>query len=172
MQNLYVDTKYMMHKSLKAMKKLLEKVDGQMKEGKDHSEEEMMEARLAPDMFPFLKQVQIVTDNAKGAMARLSGIEIPSYPDTEKNMAELIERLEKTIQFVEGISEEELRKADERKMTLSYFPDKFQTAEDYVRDHAIPNFYFHFVIAYGLLRMLGHDIGKSDFIGGLNLRDM
>lgn len=171
MQNLYIDTKYMMQKSLKAMMELLVKVENQL-EGKEHNEEMLLDARLAPDMFPFVKQIQIMSDNAKGAMARLSGVEAPVMADEEKTLKELVTRLQKTLEFVQSTSDEELRKADERQMILPYFPGKYQTAEDYTRDFAIPNFYFHFVTAYAILRMKGYDIGKADFLGGLNLRDL
>lgn len=171
MQNLYVDTKYIMQKSLKTMMNLLVKVENQL-EDKEHTQEILLDARLAPDMFPFVKQIQVMSDNAKGAMARLSGREIPSMPDEEKTLEELVERLSKTLEFVKNTPDDELLKADTRKMALSYFPDKYQTAEDYVRDHAIPNFYFHFVTAYAILRMKGYNIGKTDFIGRLNLKDL
>ncbi len=171
MQNLYVDTKVMMQKSLKTMMELLAKVENQL-EGKEHTEEMLMDARLTPDMFPFVKQIQIMSDNAKGAMARLAGVEIPSMPDDEATLKALVERLKKTLDFVSATSNEALMQADERKILISYFPDKFQTAEDYTRDFAIPNFYFHFVTAYAILRMKGYEIGKQDFLGGLNLRDM
>lgn len=171
MQNLYIDTKYMMHKSLLSMINLLKKIQTQLPTI-GHQEDELIHARLAPDMFPFVKQIQVMSDNAKGAMARLWGVDIPSMEDTETTLEQLIGRLEKTAEFVMSTPEEELMKADTRQMQLSYFPGKFQTAEDYIRDHAIPNFYFHFVTAYAILRMKGYEIGKVDFIGGLNLKDL
>ena len=171
MNTLYVDTKQIMHKSLNALATLLEKIQGQIGEDTE-KEQALINGRLAPDMFTFARQVQITTDNAKGAMSRLSGSENPVMEDTEQTLAELIARVKKTAEFVKNTSNEELQTADERKMTLSYFPGKFQTAEDYTRDHAIPNFYFHFVAAYAIIRMQGYEIGKADFIGGLNLQDM
>lgn len=171
MQNLYVDTKYMMQKSIRAMMELLAKVENQL-EDKQHTQEILMDSRLAPDMFSFVRQVQIMADNAKGAMGRLSGKEIPSFPDHEETLEELVNRLQKTLDFIQTVSDEDLRGADDRQMVLPYFEGKFQTAEDYVRDYAIPNFYFHFVTAYAILRMKGFDIGKADFIGGLNLKDL
>lgn len=171
MNTFYTDAKKMMLKSLRAMSMLLGKVQTQLPE-KGHNEEELLQARLAPDMFPFVKQIQVMSDNAKGAMARFAAKEIPSMPDTEVSLKELVERLNKTIAFVESVSDADLAGADEQKITLPYFPEKYQTAEDYLRDYALPNFYFHFVTAYGILRMKGYDIGKTDFIGGLNLRDL
>lgn len=171
MNSFYVDAKKMMLKSLNLMKNLLEKVETQMP-AKGHQEEELLQARLIEDMLPFVKQLQVMSDNAKGAMARLGGKEIPSMPDTEMTLKELVERLKKTVDFVESVSDEDLMLADERKIVLPYFQDKYQSAEDYLRDFALPNFYFHFVTAYGILRMKGYEIGKMDFLGGLNLKDL
>ncbi len=171
MQNFYPDAKRMMLKSLKSMQTLLEKIETQMV-AREQGEAELLHARLAPDMFPFLRQVQIMSDNAKGAMARLAGMEPPSMPDTEATLAELIERLRKTERFVEGVPDADLAGADERKIVLPYYKDKYQSAEDYLRDFALPNFYFHFATAYAIARMKGYNIGKADFLGGLNLKDL
>lgn len=171
MQNLYVDTQYMMNKSLNATIKLLEKIESQLPTV-GMQEDELLQSRLAPDMFPFVKQIQVMSDIAKGAMARLWGVDIPAMQDHEESLHDLIQRLKKTAEFVQSAPEEELRKGDERKMILPYFEGKFQSAEDYVRDFAIPNFYFHFATAYAILRMKGYDIGKADFIGGLNLQSL
>ncbi len=171
MQNLYVDTKYMMLKSMKAMAALLKKVH-MVASDHGHDEKEILDTRLAPDMFSFERQVQIMSDNAKGALARLAGIAAPSMPDEEDNLLDLVARLEKTIAFVETITDEQLRDADDRKMVLPYYEDKYQTAIDYVRDFAVPNFYFHMVTAYAILRMKGYSIGKTDFIGSLNLQNL
>lgn len=171
MPNLYVSTKYMTLRALENMIALIRKVESQL-EGKDFSEAELLEARLAPDMFPLVKQIQIMSDNAKGLNSRLSGVENPSMADEEKTFAELIVRLENTHQFITGIEDEKYEDADSRQIVMPYFPGKYQTAEDYVRDFGIANFYFHFVTAYGILRMKGFEIGKSDFGGSLNLRDL
>lgn len=171
MQNLYIDTQYMMVHSLEAMIQLLKKVEAQAQERSEDTDA-LLQARLAPDMFPFVKQVQVMSDNAKGAMARLGGKEIPSYEDTESTLGELVARLEKTLAFVQSVTEDELHSADELKIIIPYIQGKFQTAEDYTRDYAIPNFYFHFVTAYAILRMKGYDIGKLDFVGSLHLQDL
>ena len=171
MHNLYVDSRYILIKSLGAMIRLLKKVEGQAKE-RGMEEKDLLEARLAPDMFPFVKQVQVMSDNAKAGMGRLSGKEIPSMEDNEASLQQLVERLEKTLAFVESVSEEDLRDADAQKIVIKYMPDKYQTAEDYTRDYLLSNFYFHFATAYAILRMKGYDIGKADFVGGLNLRDL
>lgn len=171
MQNLYVDTKKVLVKSLNGAKHLLEKAEGQMAARGDTAET-LLQTRLAPDMFPFVKQVQVLCDNAKGAMARLSGIENPVMEDTETSLQELIARIQKTLDFVAKADEDALRDADSRKIILPYFKDKFLAAEDYARDYVLPNFFFHFSMAYAILRMKGYEIGKTDFIVGLNMQDL
>lgn len=171
MNKLYLDSQYMFKKSLTAMTQLLRKVEGQVKERGD-DEQALLQSRLIEDMFPLVKQVQVMSDNAKGAMARLSGVDAPIMEDNETTFSELITRLEKTLEFVNSVTAEALEGADDRKIVIAYMPGKYQTAEDYIRDYALPNFYFHLVTAYGILRMNGYDIGKMDFAGGLNLRDL
>ncbi|MFN7160163.1 MAG: DUF1993 family protein [Candidatus Gracilibacteria bacterium] len=171
MSNLYVGTKYITLGALENMIALIRKIETQL-ESKGISEAELLDARLAPDMFPLVKQIQIMSDNAKGLNSRLSGVENPSMADEEKTFEELIVRLENTHQFIAGIDDEKYADADTRQIVMPYFPGKYQTAEDYVTDFGIANFYFHFVTAYAILRMKGFDIGKTDFGGTLHLRDL
>lgn len=133
------------------------------------SEKEVLEMRLAPDMFPFVKQVQVACDNAKGAAARLSGIDAPQHEDTETSLAALRERIAKTIVFVESVPESAFEQALEKKITLPYFPGMYMEGLDYARGYAIGNFFFHLVTAYDLLRMKGLPIGKQDYFGGLDM---
>lgn len=135
------------------------------------SESEILEARLAPDMFPFVKQVQVVCDNAKGAAARLTGVENPKMEDTEKTFAELRARVQKTLAFVKTFTPEQFAHAAEQKPTLPYFKDMHFTGEGYLVDYAIPNFYFHYTTMYDILRMKGLQIGKADFVGSLPLQN-
>lgn len=171
MQNLYIDTKYMMARSLESMAILLRKIQAEVA-AKGQDEQELVNSQLFHDMFPLKKQIQIMSDNAKGTIARLAGLDVPSMADMEETLIDLAERLEKTLHFVNSVADEQLQDADTRKIVLPYFADKYQTAEDYVRDFAIPNFYFHTATAYGILRMKGHSIGKRDFLGSLHLRDL
>lgn len=158
-------------RSLENMVQLLKKIQEQLPQ-KDFSETELLDTRLAPDMFSFVRQIQIMSDNAKGLNARLSGVDAPSMEDKEQSLEELITRLENTRSFVKSIPDEAYEAADSRQIILPYFSGKYQTAEDYLKDFAIPNFYFHFVTAYAILRMKGFEIGKADFSGVLNLRDL
>ncbi|WP_375738211.1 DUF1993 family protein [Pseudomonas boanensis] len=127
-----------------------------------------IEARLAPDMFPLARQVQIASDMAKGCAARLAGVEVPSYPDTESSFAELQERIAKTVEFVQGIQAAQLEGSETRIVTL-----KMRTGDltfpglAYLLHFALPNFYFHVTTAYAILRHNGVDVGKMDFLGGV-----
>lgn len=158
-------------KSLNALDALLGKVQTQLAD-KQVDEVTLMEVRLAPDMFPFTRQVQIACDNAKGSAARLAGLEIPSYPDTEMTITALRARITKTLDFLATVPERAFEAAAERQITLPYFPGKYMTGFDYAREYAVPNFLFHVVTAYAILRMKGFEIGKTDYTGGLPLKDL
>lgn len=125
-----------------------------------------LNARIAPDMFPLIRQVQIASDTAKGAAARLAGAEIPSFPDTETSFAELAERIAKTIAFVQSVDKAAVEGAAERRITLN-FPgrDIHFTGESYLLSFVMPNLYFHMTTAYAILRHNGVAVGKMDFLG-------
>jgi hypothetical protein len=126
----------------------------------------LMTARLFPDMLPFVKQVQIVTDHAKGAVARLAGVEVPKFEDTEQSFEDLRARLAKTITFVESISSRHVDGSEEREIALRVGgQDLTFKGMPYLLGFAIPNFYFHLVTAYNILRHNGLEIGKRDYIG-------
>ena len=121
--------------------------------------------RLIADMFPLSKQVQIATDHAKGAMARLSGRETPRFEDTESTFAELQARIAKTIAFVESVRPEELAGQDGRAITIKLPRETIDfVGEDYLLHFALPNFYFHLTAAYAILRHLGVPVGKGDYL--------
>ncbi len=136
------------------------------------TDQEVLEAKLAPDMFSFVKQITILCDNAKGLAARLSGTEIPKHEDNETTIAELINRVKITHEFINSIPQQDYSEADQKQIVLGYIPGKYQTAEDFARDFAMPNFYFHTVTAYAILRNLGMPLTKMDFIGSLILNDL
>ncbi len=154
--------------------KVLKALDGVLTKaatsGKDEST--LVNAQLAPDMFPLKKQVQIACDNAKGVSARLAGVEIPSFEDNEETFAELRARIAKTIEFISSIPESAFEGAAERQITLPYFPGKYMTGAEYLEQYALGNFYFHVTTAYGIIRNQGVEIGKADFTGGMPLRDL
>jgi hypothetical protein len=154
-------------KGLSGLKIILQKAQAH---GLD--ETTLLNDRLAPDMFPLVKQVQVACDGAKGASARLAGVEVPVFEDTEVTFAELFERIDKTIAFVQTISSDAFTDADTRQITLPYFPDKFLSGFDYAREYALPNFFFHIAMTYALIRKNGVAIGKADYINGLPLQDL
>jgi hypothetical protein len=128
-------------------------------------------ARLAPDMFSFTQQVQAGCDQAKYAAAYLGGKPAPSHPDSEKTFAELRERIQKCLAFVDGVKAQDLAGAEERKVAPPWLGGKWLTAHDYVVHVAIPNFFFHATMAYAILRHNGVELGKMDYIGSLPTRE-
>ena len=124
-------------------------------------------SRLYPDMLPFTSQVQIATDNIKGAAGRLAGAEIPKFEDTEKSFPELQARLDKTIAFLDSLTEAQFEGADERDIVLQLRDRKLEfKGAPYLLQWANPNVYFHITTAYALLRHGGVEIGKKDFLSG------
>ena len=123
-------------------------------------------ARLYPDMFPMSRQVQSACDTAKGAVARLAGVEIPVHEDTEQTLEELKARIAKTIAFINTVKPAQVDGSEEREVVL-----KFRSGEvkfkgmQYLLGHALPNFYFHATTAYDILRHNGVEVGKRDYIG-------
>ena len=124
-------------------------------------------ARLAPDMLPFTKQIQLTSDFAKNSMARLAGIEAPKFEDNETTMDELFARVRKTLEYIDTVPAAALEGSETRDIKI---PLRDRTVEfkglAYLQNWAIPNFFFHHVTAYNLLRHNGVDIGKRDFLGG------
>ncbi|MCW5664503.1 MAG: DUF1993 domain-containing protein [Piscinibacter sp.] len=127
-----------------------------------------LSARLAPDMLPFTKQIQIACDAAKFGVARLAGVEAPKYEDNEASLADLRARVRKTLDFIASIPAERLAGSDERDLVLPRRdgPVTLQ-GEFFLKHYALPNFYFHLVTTYALLRHNGVDLGKADYLGPL-----
>jgi hypothetical protein len=125
------------------------------------------EARLIEDMHPLARQIQMVSDAAKGGAARLAALTPPSMPDEEKTWAELRDRLRKTIDFVASVKREDVDGQEDRKIELK-FPQGAMTftGKDFLTNFSLPNFFFHVVTAYGLLRKEGVPLGKMDYLAG------
>lgn len=176
--NLYSISIPPMLKALKALSAILDKSmeHAQTKGSERHPGHKHMEAllneRLVFDQFTLARQIQIVTDNAKGAVSRLAEIEVPKFEDNEKTAEELKTRIDKTIKILEGVKPEQIAGKEDIKVTLPYFPTKYFTGFEYVTEYLIPNFFFHITTAYSILRKNGVNIGKADFIGGLPLKDL
>ncbi|KQV48162.1 hypothetical protein ASC95_19595 [Pelomonas sp. Root1217] len=137
-------------------------------EAKKFSTDVYLTLRLAPDMLPFPKQIQIASDAAKGCVARLGGQEIPKYEDNEASLDELAERIKKTRDFVLSVPADAFAGSEEREIVIprrSGDPLKFD-GSTYLRHFALPNFYFHATTTYALLRHAGVPLGKSDYLGG------
>ena len=125
-------------------------------------------ARLAPDMLALARQVQVATDTAKGCGARLAGIEVPGFADTEATFPELKARIDKTVAFLEGVPADKLEGSEDRIVTIKIRGNDVSfSGADYLANFAMPNFYFHVTTAYAILRHNGVKVGKPDFLGGV-----
>jgi hypothetical protein len=126
----------------------------------------LVQARLAPDMLPLARQIQIASDNAKGCAARLAGVEPPKFEDNETTWDQLLERIDKTVAFLKSLKPEQVDGSEGRAVTLNLRSGTLNfSGLDYLRFFALPNFTFHVVTGYNLLRHNGVDIGKSDYLG-------
>ena len=147
-------------KSLTNIRAWLDKAAAEKDEGA------LLEARLAPDMRPLPAQYQMASDSAKNALARLTGTEAPSMPDTEQSFAELRERCDKTTAYLNGFDAASLNGSEQREVVIK-FPNgqgyRF-SGVDYLTGFALPNFYFHVTTAYAILRSAGVSLGKPDFL--------
>ncbi len=125
-------------------------------------------ARLYPDMFAFSRQIQTACDTAKGAVARLAGVDNPKHEDTENTFAELKARIEKTIAFIETVKPAQIDGSEEKELTIKLGPREVQwKGMQYLLGFALPNFYFHAATAYDILRHNGVELAKRDFIGNV-----
>jgi hypothetical protein len=123
-------------------------------------------ARLYPDMFPLVRQVQVAADFTKNCAGRLAGVELPKFPDTEASFEELKERLDKTLAFLKGLKPAQIDGSEDKDITLNIGGKEIKfTGQSYLLTNALPNFYFHLTTAYAILRHNGVDVGKRDFIG-------
>jgi uncharacterized protein len=131
----------------------------------------LMTSRLAPDMQPFIYQVQSACDCVKGAAAWLSGQTPPKHEDNEQTIHEVRARIRKTVAFTESVKEAQYAGASERNVSLSWKPGKIIGGEDYLMQITIPNVFFQVSMAYAILRHNGVDLGKMDFLGPMNFVD-
>ena len=151
--------------SLTALSKILDKAEAH-ETAKKIKPEVIPQLRLIADMLPLWRQVTIACDHAKGAPARLAGLDVPSFADTETTLAELKDRIAKTVEFIATIPEAAFEGAEARNITVKAGPRELTfPALQYYHGYAIPNFYFHMTTCYAILRANGVDIGKTDFLG-------
>ncbi len=122
--------------------------------------------RLYPDMLPMARQVMIVTDTAKGLAARLAGVDIPVYEDTEKTLAELKVRIAKTVAYLQTFQPAQIDGTEDKEIVIKRGDKETRyTGQQFLLGHAVPNFYFHVTTAYAILRHNGVEIGKRDYLG-------
>jgi hypothetical protein len=138
-----------------------------LSKGEAHGGIDPSDARLAPDMLPLKAQVYIATDGAKGCGARLAGVEIPKYEDTETSFSDLIARVNKTIAFLKTLDRKSFAGSENKEIVLKFPNTTFEfNGADYVGKFVLPNVHFHIATAYGILRNRGVALGKPDYLGG------
>jgi hypothetical protein len=144
---------------------ILEKAEADAQDRKIDPEV-LLDYRLAPDMLPLIRQVQIAADLAKGAAARLAGVEVPKHDDTEKTFADLKARITNTVAFVQSIQTKDIDGSEGRNITLTLGEHTMSfKGQPYLVHFVLPNFFFHCTTAYDILRHCGVELGKRDFIG-------
>lgn len=158
--------------SIPAFVRMLTNLHGILEKAAAHAEAKKIDpnifvnARLAPDMYPLSRQIQIATDMVKGCAARLAGIEVPSYADDETSLPELQARINKTIAFLNSVSAQQIDGTEEKMIHLPMRTRELNFAgQAYLLNFVLPNFYFHLTTAYAILRHNGVEIGKMDYIG-------
>jgi hypothetical protein len=132
----------------------------------------LLNTRLAPDMFPLVRQVQIATDLAKNGAARLAGVEPPRYEDKEVTIEQLKARLATTIAYLRTLDPKAIDAAADRQITFPLGPTNkgHMKGDDYLNHFVLPNVYFHLTVAYAILRHCGLEIGKQDFLGAIPMK--
>jgi hypothetical protein len=158
--------------SVPVFKQMLSNLDAILDKAKAYAETRkidptvLLNARLAPDMYHLIKQVQVVSDQSKGCVARLAGIEPPKFEDNEQTFADLKTRIVKTIAFIDSIKPEQIDGSEDRKIVLNMGGQEYPfKGLDYLLGFTTPNVYFHATAAYMILRHNGLEIGKRDFMG-------
>jgi len=152
--------------SLKRLDAIVSKAEAHLKVDEDIDPDTFLNARLHPNMATFMFQIRVATDTAKGAAARLSGSEVPSWPDDEKTFEEVHERIGKAINYLSGFKPEDFDGTEDRDIVLVLGPYTVEfTGSGYIANFVMPNFYFHMTTAYDILRQNGVVIGKQDFLG-------
>jgi len=155
-----------MLRSLKNLDAIVTKAEEYVAADKHLEANTILQARLYPNMLPFIPQIRILTDTAKGAAARLSGQPVPSWPDDETTFAQVHERIAKAITYLSGFKPADFDGAETRSIELKMGPElaKF-TGSAYIANFVLPNFYFHLTTAFNILRHNGVVIGKWDYLG-------
>lgn len=167
--NMYDMTVVTFARSLNNLLKWMDKAQAHA-DAKKFEVDTLVTARLAPDMYPFVKQVQVACDTAKFTAARLLDKEAPKHEDNEKTFAELRQRANKVLTYLATFKASDFSGCEDRRVPLPWAPGKWMHGGEYVPQMALPNFYFHLTTAYDILRHNGVDVGKMDFIGDVNIK--
>jgi hypothetical protein len=151
---------------LTALKSILARADAHVA-AKSIEPEALLRARLFPDMFPLIKQVQIAADFARGIAARLAGVELPVFEGKEQSFADLDALLDQTLAFIDGLAAEQFEGSEVKEVVLrpGTAKEKRLSGQAYLSNYGLPQFFFHVTTTYALLRHNGLDIGKRDFMG-------
>ena len=159
--------------SVPVFRQMLGSLDNLLAKAESHAAERkidpaaLLQARLFPDMFPLLKQVQIACDFAKGVSGRLAGVELPVFDDSEQTFAELRALVAKTIAFIDGLDATRFDGSEDREVVLRPGTPKERrfVGQAYLLNYGLPQFFFHVTTAYALLRHNGVELGKKDYMG-------
>ncbi|MEO8924947.1 MAG: DUF1993 domain-containing protein [Caldimonas sp.] len=154
--------------------RMLGNMNGWLDKAETHAKDRKFEtsvylaSRLSPDMLPFTKQIQIACDAAKFCMTRLSGVDAPKFEDSETTLAELRERIRKTVEYVSSVPADSIDGTDAKDITVPRRDGAMtMKGETYLKQFVLPNFFFHVTTVYALLRLNGVDLGKADYLGSL-----
>ena len=160
------------------MTKMLTNLDGELDKAVEYAKSKsfdpavLLQARLAPDMYPLMQQIQTVCDGAKFLAARLSGKTAPKHPDTEQTLDEIRTRIRSVLEYLATFQASDFAGAESRVIPLSFMPGKGMQATDWLLEFNLPNTYFHLGMAFAILRHNGVPIGKMEYLGSLKLRDL
>jgi uncharacterized protein len=167
--NLYDATVPIFTKLLSNVNKWIDKASA-FAEARKFDVNVLIGARLAPNQYSFVRQIQAACDQAKLTVAKLTGTEPPTHPDTETTMADVRQRIRTVVDYLAGFKREDFAGAEERPCSHSWMGGKSLRGGDYLDHFALPNFHFHMTTAYGILRHSGVELGKSDYIVELPFR--
>jgi uncharacterized protein len=167
----------LVYSAVSQAKKMLTNLDAWLDKATAHAKAKsfdpvvLLGARLAPDQYPLVRQVQSACDNAKFFAARLSDKEAPKNPDTEQTMEEVKARIRSTVGFLDTLAPADFERAEGRVLALPWLEGRVTTGADYLIESALPNLYFHLTTAYAILRHNGVDLGKRDYLGKVTSRN-
>lgn len=155
-------------RSLRNLDAIVGKTQAHINADEHCQETTFMQGRLYPNMRPFVFQIQVACDTAKGAAARLAGQEVPAWPDDEKSFDDVRNRINKTITYLDGFKPTDFTGTEDRQIELKLGSTQMIfSGREYISGFVLPNFYFHMVTAYDILRHFGVDIGKREYLAGL-----